>query len=175
MIKNVLTICIIFCAAISSAAQNMDDVVKTIPDSIVPGLSHCDSVEVNTQSYIRARTSAVSSVEMKLLSRPDSSLVVAIVSTAEGPAADSSLRFYDLKWNCLPAESFYIVPKAADFLSKPADMEEEEFRRILKQADINLVRLRLFADSRDIEAEFTGVAYKEELAKLNIRKIKKTL
>lgn len=161
--------------ALNSAAQTMDDVVRTIPDSIVPRLSHCDSLEVSTDNYMRARMSDVSSVEMKLLTYPDSLMVIAVVSTVEGPAADSSLRFYDLKWNCLPAESFYNIPKAADFLSRPEDMEEEEFRRILKLADMDLVRLRLFADSRDIEAVFTGAAYEEELAKLNIRQIRKTL
>ena len=119
----------------------MRDVFAQTPDSILPlmtknnTLDCIDFIENNmrarvknkfdtysellvlTNDYLRLQPSERSIVEMKIFN--DS--LLCLVHTYQGPAADSEVRFYNVKWQ--PVSYTLEHPKADDFFQPGADSE----------------------------------------------------
>lgn len=127
MKRNVLFILFIFTFSITVFAQEvrMRDVFAQMPDSILPMITKnnrldcIDFIENNmpaqvknmvdepielvalTDDYLKLVMSKVSQAEMKLLKASDTTLVVCMVRTYEGPVKDSSIDFYTTDWQRL--------------------------------------------------------------------------
>ena len=137
----------------------MRDVFAEAPDSIFPLLTKnnkldcIDFIENNmrarvknkfdtysellilTKDYLRLQPSERSIVEMKIFS--DS--LLCFVHTFQGPAADSEVYFYNLKWE--PVSYPLERPKADDFFQPDAD---EEVSGLLRQ--LPLIKASLIPD-----------------------------
>ena len=148
------------CCNISAQQVKMRDVFAQAPDSIFPlmnknnRLDCIDFIENNmrarvknkfdtysellilTNDYLRLQPSERSTVEMKIFS--DS--LLCFVHTFQGPAADSEVYFYNLKWE--PVSYPLERPKADDFFQSDAD---EEVSGLLRQ--LPLIKASLSPDS----------------------------
>lgn len=148
------------CCNISAQQVKMRDVFAQAPDSIFPlmtknnRLDCIDFIENNmrarvknkfdtysellilTNDYLRLQPSERSTVEMKIFS--DS--LLCFVHTFQGPAADSEVYFYNLKWE--PVSYHLERPKADDFFQPDAD---EEVSGLLRQ--LPLIKASLSPDS----------------------------
>lgn len=142
--KQLYTLFILFTATVSSMAQNtpMKDIFADAPDSIFPMLTKnnkldcIDFIENNmaakvknkmdrwselktlTPNYMLMQMSESSDVAMMLVG--DS--VVCMANTYYGPAKDSKVRFYDLRWNLLERKET-VRPKVSDFIKGEMDTE----------------------------------------------------
>lgn len=140
--KNIFSI-IVFTISVTAWAQEvkMCDIFAQAPDSIFPlmtknnKLDCIDFIENNmrarvknkfdtyseltmlTNDYLRLQQSEKSMVEMKIFS--DS--LLCMVHTFLGPAADSEVSFYNLKWE--PVSYPLERPKADDFFPPETDAE----------------------------------------------------
>lgn len=140
--KNIFSI-IVFTISVTAWAQEvkMRDIFAQAPDSIFPlmtknnKLDCIDFIENNmrarvknkfdtyseltmlTNDYLRLQQSEKSMVEMKIFS--DS--LLCMVHTFLGPAADSEVSFYNLKWE--PVSYPLERPKADDFFPPETDAE----------------------------------------------------
>ena len=140
--KNIISI-LVFTLSLTLSAQEvkMRDIFAQAPDSIFPlmtknnKLDCIDFIENNmrarvknkfdtyseltmlTNDYLRLQQSEKSMVEMKIFS--DS--LLCMVHTFLGPAADSEVSFYNLKWE--PVSYPLERPKADDFFQPEADAE----------------------------------------------------
>jgi len=148
------------CYNVSAQQVKMRDVFAQAPDSIFPlmtknnRLDCIDFIENNmrarvknkfdtysellilTNDYLRLQPSERSTVEMKIFS--DS--LLCFVHTFQGPAADSEVYFYNLKWE--PVSYPLERPKADDFFQPDAD---EEVSGLLHQ--LPLIKASLSPDS----------------------------
>ena len=147
------------CCNISAQRVKMRDVFAEAPDSIFPLLTKnnkldcIDFIENNmrarvknkfdtysellilTKDYLRLQPSERSIVEMKIFS--DS--LLCFVHTFQGPAADSEVYFYNLKWE--PVSYPLERPQADDFFQPDAD---EEVSGLLRQ--LPLIKASLSPD-----------------------------
>ena len=132
---------IFFSVTLSAQEVKMRDVFAQAPDSIFPlmtknnRLDCIDFIENSmrarvknkfdtysellllTKDYLKLQPSDKSTVEMKIFN--DS--LICFVHTFQGPAADSEVSFYNLKWE--PVDYKLERPKADDFFRPDADGE----------------------------------------------------
>ena len=163
--KRVL-ILLISCVLTSfvEAQVSMRDVWLSMPDSIVPYLNrslrmeHLDFVNMHVKSEVKnlLHENGVldtltndfaayylpqsSSLELKLLTKADSTQVICMVKTVMAPEAESEIRFFDSSWRLL-ADDYGLPVHASDveilkqFTNKPSDMTDNRFEELCKMID----------------------------------------
>lgn len=190
--KKTLFIIGMWIGALSLHAQDMKELLIAMPDSVAPLLTKVNradcvdflasnmKAEVKNRfgkvselkkladDYLFLQTTASSSMEMKLLPVNDSVKVICVVHTVCGPACDSEVRFYDTRWQQLPAEDFIRLP-AADAFYLPADiLAAEAYAAARGKAGMDLVKAVLSEDKPAISFFYTTPDYlsKEDREKL---------
>lgn len=173
-------------------AQDMRSLFINMPDSVLPLLTknnRMDCVdfidsemkaEVKnrfgepselkklTNDYLFLQTTGQSFVEMKLLTVSDTIKVVCAVRTACGPACDSSICFYDMKWNMLNASNYIDLPVEEMFYNTSPN-ENEEYSLLRKKADMCLIKASLSEKDTDIRFEYTTPDYLNKEDKIKIK------
>ena len=120
--RTVVLIVLSFLGTLTGWAQDMKSVFLAMPDSMTPLLTKVNKedcidflasgmrAEVRnrfdqpaemkelTEDYVLMQTSAVGTLEMKLLPVNDSTKVVCMVKTVCASACDSEIRFYTSDW-----------------------------------------------------------------------------
>ena len=122
-----------------------------------------------TADYLNLKMSESSEVQMKLLPVNDSVKVVCVVHTYKGPAADSSIRFYNTQWEELPLSSYLTLPKEDAFYKDPvAEADQETYYNLRKQADMYLFVAKLSEKDNTLLYSYTTPDYldKETAEKL---------
>ena len=186
-----LIIATLFCA-MAVVAQNMKSVFIAMPDSVLPLLTKVNKedcidflasnmkaevtnrfgnkVEMKalTDDYVQIQTSAVSTLEMKLLPVNDTTKVICMVRTVCASACDSDIHFYTSDWSKeLNAASFLQRP-LADAFFLPNDTLSDEGIFIRKKADMHLMKASLSKDDTSLTFIYTTPDYlnKEDKEKL---------
>ncbi len=165
--KKILLLILMICTC-SLQAQDMKSLFITMPDSLAPLLTKVNKEDFGdflasnmkaevknrlgknsemlklTADYLNLKMSESSEVQMKLLPVNDSVKVVCVVHTYKGPAADSSIRFYNTQWEELPLSSYLTLPKEDAFYKAPvAEADQETYYNLRKQADMYLFVAKL--------------------------------
>lgn len=178
--------------ALSVPAQDMKTLFVAMPDSVIPLLTKVNredcvdflasnmKAEVKnrfgkpselkklTEDYLLLQTTERSSMEMKLLPVNDSVKVVCVVNTVCGPACDSSVRFYDTRWQELKQRDFIQLPSAEAFYLPADTLTTEEYAVVRGKADMELIKAGLSEENTEITFIYTTPDYlaKEEREKL---------
>lgn len=167
-----------------AGAQSMKDVFVNMPDSLCPLLTKvnradfADFLESNmraqvknkfdkmsemkqlTKDYLLLETTSAGTLQMKLLPVNDSVKVVCVVSTVNGPASDSEVKFYSTVWKELPLQNYLTIPAADAFLLQPSDTINADKRAVaLSNADMTLVKADLCADNNTLSFTYTTIDY----------------
>lgn len=174
-------------------AQDMATVFTSMPDQYIPQLESAwrkDLVDLYrsgkearlknrmdgfsqltkmTDDYIMLQTTERSCVEMKLLPLVNNTFVVCMISTVNGPVADSRVEFFTTGWEPLPSTDLFEEPKGDWYLRADAGRNNEELRAAISALDIDLVRYQLNPDSLTLTATYTTPLY---LDKSGMEKIK---
>ena len=95
-----------------------------------------------TADYLRVRLNAAAQLELKLLEKRDGERIVCMVRTYYGPAAESSVAFYDMKWERLPDE-FMRPVSPESMMQRPDTMTLERFREIESILEPRMVAMSL--------------------------------
>lgn len=183
-VKRIAMSIIALALAGGMGAQTMEAVFTGMPDSYIPQLENAwrkdlvdlyragkeaklknvmegySSLEQLNDTYLRLRTTTRSVVEMKLLPLVNNTSVICMVTTVEGPVADSRLAFYTTDWQPLPLDDL-IEPLAGEWYLKtdaPAD-QLDDARALL---DMDLIRYDLHADNLTLTATYTTPLYLSE-------------
>ena len=142
----------------------MRDIWLSMPDSILPYLNknlrteHVDFVDMHVKSEVKnllhengvldtlTNDFAVyylpqsSTLEMKLLTKADSTQMICMVKTVKAPEAESEIRFFDTSWQPLSAD-FGLPIHATEgeilkrFTLQPADMTDDRFKELCNMID----------------------------------------
>jgi hypothetical protein len=85
-----------------------------------------------------------------------------MVTTIEGPVADSRVSFHTTEWQPLVSTHLF-APVAADwFISESADKESDACQDAIARLDIELIRYRLSPDSLTLTAVYNTPLYLSE-------------
>ena len=108
-----------------SFAQKIDDVFKTMPDSLLPGLSEDNKIMMlvdtaktiipfgmgnfeklsHSDSFLNIQTSRVGTTQIKLLPLINNSKIVCVIKTVCSDICDSQISFYTTDWKELQKNS----------------------------------------------------------------------
>ena len=190
--RKFLVIVISILGVVSVAAQDMKSVFIAMPDSITPLLTKVNKedcvdfldsnmkaevknrfdgtaeMKVLTEDYTLVQTSAIGTLEMKLLPVNDSTKVICMVKTVCASACDSDIRFYASDWSKeLNARDFLQKPSGSAFFL-PNDTLSDEGILIRKKADMHLMKASLSKDDASLTFIYTTPDYlnKEDKEKM---------
>lgn len=120
-------------------------------------------MRVMTTDYLDLKLSESSSVEMKLLPVSDTVNVICVVRTYQGPAADSSVSFYDTAWRKLPTTGFLTLPEETQFyVDSLQTANAEKWRNIRAKADIFLCKAQLSKTDHTLTFTYTTPDYMDK-------------
>ncbi len=170
MMKRLIPMLTLAFATLVNAQGPMAELFTSMPDSIMPLLTQTGrrdmldflsngmdarvhnqfgdetTLKTLTDTYLLVETSAKSRMEMKLLFTRDSTGILALVRTVEGPAADSHVEFFDTEWHRLQWMGLP-RPFVEEFFSPAPDSIAEDARYAqLSLADLCLTEVSASPD-----------------------------
>ncbi len=169
--------------SVSAKAQQARDYFTSMPDSVLPlltAVNRADCIDFldshmraevtnrfNTKSemtkltpdFIEMRLTTTSTWQMKVLPLGDAQVVCA-VSTVNGPAADSHIRFYDDDWNELPLGCFIdTLPRLDDFFTAvPDTVNANRYQSYRSRVEMLLTKAVLSPDAQTLTFVFSTPA-----------------
>lgn len=122
----------------SAFSQKIDDVFKTMPNSILPGLSEGNRTmflvdtgktvipyplgEIEKLAYspnfLKMKTSEIGTTQIKLLPLINDTQIICVIKTVCGNACDSNIKFYSTDWKELDANTLLPRISAESFLDE---------------------------------------------------------
>jgi hypothetical protein len=190
-----LVIILLLAVSISGVeAQDMKTLFTNMPDAVIPQLETAwrkDLIDLylsgkearlqNTMNgysellqltgdYLLLRVTERSTVEMKRLPLINNTGIICVITTVEGPVADSRAAFYAADWQLLDAPSaLFSPPSASWFIKDGVDVNSDAFLDALAALDMDLMQYRLSPDSLTLTATFTTPLYLGDEAKAKVR------
>lgn len=176
---------VLMCLPLATQAQTAKDLFLQLPDSLCPLLSannRADCIDFLeskmravvtnrldgssemtrlTNDYIHLRLTPQSSWEMKLLPAPDSTVMICVVQTVYGLAADSRLTMYSPDWSPLLTSRFFTAPTFDDLLRRPTTEDDAAALEAYRTADLTLLRLDLSPEDTELQVHLSTLDYME--------------
>lgn len=171
------------------AQKNITDLLKTMPDSIIPYLNNNQKAELSkfsnahdslkvknmlggetsidslSNSFVRIKLNDDTDMQLKLLPLKDSTMIICAIKTYRKPVPDSSIKFYTTDWERIK-DTFGLptmsnVDAILDLLTeRPDTMSTTRYNELRNELEPVI-----------IEATFTGteptITYKLSLPLLN--------
>ena len=181
--RKLFTIALLF-FAFALQAQNLKSYFVALPDSLSPLLTKVNrqdfgdflesgmKAEVKnrfgntsemtklTDDYLKINLTSVSQVEMKLLPVNDSTKVICVAKTFNGPVADTQLTFYTTAWEKIETTDFIQFPQKEEFYLQQVTPEKRDSLEYLKgKADMMLVQASLSEKGQSLSLTYTVPAY----------------
>ena len=113
-----------------------------------------------TDDYLCLRTTDRSEVEMKLLPLVNNTFVICMVTTVEGPVADSRIAFFTTDWASLPTADLLSLPEGTWYFKEGAEANEA-FPELKAALDMDLFRYQLSATEHTLRITYTTPLYVE--------------
>lgn len=182
MRKLVTFVCLL--TAFTLHAQDLKSLFIALPDSLSPLLTEVNRQDFGdflqsgmkakvknrfgktsemlklTDTYLELQLTSVSKLEMKLLSEDDSTQVICVAKTYQGPVADTQLAFYSTQWTKQPTEKYIQLPTQDDFFIIPTTQEgRDSLERVKMHADIHLVAAKLSETEGTVTFRYTVPDY----------------
>lgn len=146
-----------------------DYVDMKVGAAVKNALGDTTKIDVLTNDYIAVRLSGASVLEMKLLPKNGNEIIICMVRTYYGPAAESVISFYSADW--CPLENSLMPPaEELGLMVKPGGMTEKEFGEIKNMMEPKMIEFRLSAEDTSLAMNYSIPEVSEE-DKVLIRKI----
>lgn len=184
--KKVLLILSFICLTVFSAnAQELENVILSMPNSIVLGLEAAqkDRLVANVKDtaqivveretigavkrlaispdYISLQTSEGGTTQIKLLPLINDTKIICVVKTVCGKVCDSQIQFYTTKW--LPIAQDLFPKETKDWFIKPdADRNSQDFKNAYAALDMTPIKIILLPGSTSLEASYDIKNYLSE-------------
>ncbi len=184
--KKIATLLFIFIAT-SAFPQKIDDVFKTMPNSILPGLSEGTRTMLlvdtgktvipyslgeirklaHSPDFLKIRTSGIGTTQLKLLPLINGTYIVCVIKTVCGKACDSNIRFYSTGWKELEAKTLLSHISAASFFDS-SKKDSENYKFALSLPDIYPVSAEFENGSNalTLKLDLEGYLSDEQLAEV---------
>lgn len=185
MKKALLIISFIWLTGFSVNAQELENVILSMPNGIVLGLDAAQKdrlaaslkdtaqIEVDRENigtvkrlaispdYISLQTSESGTTQIKLLPLINDTKIICVVKTICGGVCDSQIQFYTTKW--LPIAQDLFPKKTKDwFIKHDADKDSQDFKNAYTSLDMTPIKIMLLPESTSLEAFYDIKNYLSE-------------
>lgn len=188
LMKQVIIALFICCMALSGlSAQDMPAVFTNMPDQYVPqlesewrkdlidlyksekearlqnmmgGYSELNSL---TDDYLSLRSTERTTIELKLLPLVNNTHIICMVTTVEGPVADSRVDFFTTEWEPLESTALFTPVDGEWFIREDVDKNNEDIHYAISHLDMDLIRYELHAEAPVLTATYTTPLYLNKL------------
>lgn len=109
---------------------------------VVNSLGDTTRIDTLTGDFIEVRCNNARTIQIKRLPYHGADSIICVVNTFYGPAAESTVAFYDLGWNKLDG-SFYEPVNPRELVQKPDSVSNDDFEQLFDMLDPQLVYMRL--------------------------------
>ena len=181
--KRLLFIMLISLCSFGANSQNMDALFELMPDQYIPQLENAwrkDLVDLYnsgkeaklkntmngfsslvklTDNYMLLQVTERSTVEMKLLPLINNTNVICMVTTVNGPVADSQIRFFSPEWKLLNTSDLITLVNADWFLKEGIDKSDLSYMEVSSHIDMYLRKMTLSPDNLTLTLEYTTPQY----------------
>ena len=161
-------------STINSHAQSIADAWANMPTHIMPSIgknARLDMIDLYNagmsakattftgdtacltalgNNYLILRTSKASTMQMMQIV-DGKKLLYAIITTIEGPVANSHLDMYDEKWTPMATKKFFPDITVADFINLPKNKRKER-EELLKKIPLHTIQYNMTHMTNDIIA-----------------------
>lgn len=108
-------------------------------------------IDLLTTDFLSIQLSQARRLQMKMLPLGDSDTIVCVVSTFYGPAAESTIQFYNCQWQPLNLSESMPVFNVEMLTQCPDDMSQQTFEDLKALIDPCLYEYKLSPENTDIE------------------------
>jgi hypothetical protein len=112
-----------------------------------------------TDDYLLLQVTDRSFVELKSLPLINNTYIICMVTTVEGPVADSRVAFYTTGWQPLEAGGLFEPVDPAWFIDEAAATDSDAFLDAVSRLDMDLIAYSLSPDAPTLTATYTTPAY----------------
>jgi hypothetical protein len=91
-----------------------------------------------------------------------------MVTTLDGPVADSRVSFYTTEWQLLESENLLTPVKAAWFVKEEADTGSDKYQDAIARLDMDLIKYQLSPDNQNLTATYTTPLYLSEAERSSV-------
>ncbi len=174
--------------ALSGYGQKLSDVFKAMPDEILPGFSEADRTMLlvdtalkvipytlgniermnYTDTYLQIRTSAIGTLQIKLLPLVNNTKIICVIKTVCGKACDSNIRFYSTGWAPIDAHSLMPDITAESFFDQ-SKKGSEAYKNAFALLDMEPISAAFVNGSDNLTLLLDYASY---VSPENLRKIK---
>lgn len=169
-------------SSVSLTAQNMSDIIKDMPDSIMPLLTKNDRLdfidylasnmkaevtnrlggksEMTTISnnYAHIRMTGNSEISFKLLPTI-SDTIICMIHTYTSNGSDSKISFFNKKWEALTTENYFEKPSTDKFISLPDTLTNTEKENLKNKVYIPFIKAENSKDNLELKLTLTTPKY----------------
>jgi hypothetical protein len=165
--------------SVATYGQTVDDIFRSMPTSLLPGVSEANRTMLlstenavvsyslgeitklqHTDNFLEIRTSAIGTMQIKLLPAANNSTIICVIRTVCGRACDSHIAFYTTDWEKLETAMFLPTISAKKFLDS-SQKDSENYKYALSLSDISPISAQFNENSTDIVLTFN---YKQHLS-----------
>lgn len=191
--KKIL-ITLFFVLALPGYSQDLQNVISTLPESVIYGLDESgktllrsgleDTTRITiprggglgeitklavSSDFIAFQTSSSSSVEIKLLPLINDTKIICVVKTVCSGICDSQIQFYTMKWVPIAIDDLFPPVSKDSFIKETADRSDQKFLNAYAALDIAPVKLTFSPETTSMTLTFDIKNYlnKEEYAKVS--------
>lgn len=181
MLKRIILTAMLFVGLCSAKAADMRDLLREMPDSILPLLTKVNrldmldfleegmkAVVVNRldgrselvradRDYVRMHYSKKSDVTFRLFYYRDSVPVICMVHTVGTELRDSRVRMFDSSWNEIDASRLLAVPGLNDFIAKGAN--RDTVARFEEVSQLRSMEAELSDTQNTISFRYSGLGF----------------
>lgn len=192
--KKTTVLTILFISIIYNCyGQTLSDVIKTMPENIVWGITQEQKEEILTNpkdsiiivsgnnlynkyirkelsgNYIKVQTSDVGDIQIKLLPLINNTNVICVVKSICKDFCDSNISFYTMDWIKIEDNSLFPKPEIKWFIKSDIDKLSDDYRNAIAVIDLLPIKLTLSPDSNLIQAELDIEKYLDEKNYTNLK------
>ena len=156
---RILIIQLFLLAAVAAYGQTIDDILghRNMPPKFLPGFTELQ----RTDNFLEIRTSAVGTMQIKLLPVRHSSwlplrrntMIICVIRTVCGGGCDSHIQFFDRNWQELDATRFLPTISATIFFDS-AQKEAGNYKYALFLSGISPISAQFNEGSTDMTLTF---------------------
>ena len=171
--KRYIILLFIGLITLSTYGQTIDEVFKSMPDEFLPAFSEANKTMLLVDSslsvipyplgeierldysdtFLSLRTSKVGTMQIKILSLVNNTIIVALINTVCSKVCDSNIRFFTEKWEEVDKES--LLPKLPPhFFFDKTKIDTTEFKWAVSHIDMYPLHFQFKKGSNTLEVKF---------------------
>ncbi|GHU77098.1 hypothetical protein FACS189414_3910 [Bacteroidia bacterium] len=184
--KQYILIFVMCLGALGVQAQEMKTLFTNMPDSLIPQLESAwrkDLIDLYntgkearlqntmngfakllklTSDYVLLQPTERTTVELKSLPLVNNTYIICMITTIDGPVADSRVAFYTTDWKSLESENLLTPVTGSWFVKDGADKSSDAYQDALARLDMDLIKYQLSPDNQNLTATYTTPQYLSE-------------